>query len=94
MYMKGDWLNRKFCEVVINKKFKFSYHKYIEFQMLENFLGNFVQKMGFVYSIIYSMIILGTDENLNILEMSKHLNIGNSWVFFRIQGYSIHIPTS
>ena len=66
----------KFCEVAIKNKFKFFYQKYIAFQIL--FLEITAQKMRFANSFNYSVIMFGTDQNLNHLRISQHQNTDKS----------------
>ena len=39
---------------------------------MKKILEIFAQKMVFIDSLNYSMIILGTDQNLDLLKMSQH----------------------
>ena len=78
MYLKEDPLNLSSVKGPLIRSSRVSYQKYIEFQILvKSFFGIFVQKMGFVNSLNYSIIILGTDQNLDLLKMSQHHNTEN-----------------
>ena len=58
MDLKRDSLNLSFVKWPLIRSSKFCHQKYIEFQILvrRNFI-KFAQKMGFVNSLNYSMII-------------------------------------
>ena len=70
-----------FCEVAINEKLKILLFEIFRFPITgKNILEIFAQKMGFVNSLNYSMIILGTDQNLDLLKMSQHKIQNNFWI--------------
>ena len=68
MYLKRDSLNPK----------------YKEFQILvKNFFGNFCTENHIcsLNSLNYSMIVLGTDQSLDLLKLSQHQNAEKFWIF-------------
>ena len=64
----------KFREVAINKEFKILLSEiYRVPNISEKKIGEiFAQKTGFVNSLDYSVIILGTDKNLDLIKMSHY----------------------
>ena len=71
----------KFHEMAINKKFKILLSEiYRVPNTSEKNWEFFAQKMGFVNSLNYFMIILGTDQNLDLLKMSHHQNTEFFWL--------------
>ena len=95
MYLKRDSLNLSSEKWPLIRSSKFSYQKDTDFPMLlRKCWGIFAQKMGFVNSLNYSVIILRTDQNLDLLKMSQHQNKEFTFGYlFRIQDDSIHILT-
>ena len=77
LFEKG-FFKYKFCEVAINMKFKILLSELFRVpNTSKKVLEIFAQKVGYVNSLNYSMIILGTDQNLDLSKMSQHQNTEN-----------------
>ena len=79
MYLKRDSLNLNSVKLPFISS-KLSYQKYMKFQILMKlFLEIFAQKMKFINLLNYSMVILGTYQDLDFLKMSQDENTENVW---------------
>ena len=68
-----EFFESNFCKVAIYKEHKVLLSEtYRVPNTSENFLDFFAQKMSLVNTLSYSMLMLGTDQKLDLLNLSQH----------------------